>query len=106
MRRLLHLLVLAVFAACGTPTLQTNDYGKTCSVDADCVAVYLGPLCQVCGGCTNAAISVADKAKYDADAKAGAQACPPRLGPQPACAPCEQPAATCDAGVCSLKARP
>ncbi|MBL8923473.1 MAG: hypothetical protein JNJ54_31760 [Myxococcaceae bacterium] len=104
MRSLLSLLLLA--SACGTPTLVETDYAKNCSVDADCVAVYIGPLCQVCGGCANTAINVADKAKRDADAASAARSCPPRFGPQPACAPCRQPAAACTSGTCVLKELP
>ncbi|MDP1920304.1 MAG: hypothetical protein Q8L14_28930 [Myxococcales bacterium] len=96
------LIVFASLAvmACDT-TLEAKDYSKTCSADADCVAVFIGAGCQVCGGCSNDAINVSSKAKYDADAKAVASACPPRLGPQPACAPCRQPSAVCSGGTCA-----
>lgn len=99
-------LLLMLATACGTPTLVETDYAKNCSVDADCVGVYVGPLCQVCGGCANTAINVADKAKRDADAAAASRSCPPRLGPQPACAPCREPTAACTNGTCVLKAMP
>jgi len=99
---LIPLASLAVMA-CDT-TLEAKDYSKICAADADCVAVYIGPGCQVCGGCTNDGINVSSKAKYDADAKAVANACGPRLGPQPACAPCIQPTAVCTAGTCTQKA--
>ena len=104
MRSILIVVASLAVMACDT-TLEAKDYSKTCSVDADCVAVYIGPGCQVCGGCANDAINVASKAKYDADAKAVANACPPRLGPQPACAPCLEPLAVCTVGSCTQTAR-
>lgn len=103
MRSILIVVASLAVLACDT-TLDAKDYSKTCSVDADCVAVYLGPGCQVCG-CTNDAINVSSKAKYDADAKAVASACPPRVGPTPLCAACEQPVAVCTAGSCTRKTR-
>ncbi|MER2561387.1 MAG: hypothetical protein ABTQ32_11725 [Myxococcaceae bacterium] len=99
------LLAMLAFS-CGTlppPALQLSDYSKSCTVDADCAAVYVGALCQVCGGCQNAAINVSDLAKRDADASEASRSCPPRQGPQPACAPCQARTATCDAGTCALK---
>lgn len=102
MRLPLSLLVVLVFS-CGTPTLVESDYSRTCSTDADCVAVYVGPLCQVCGGCANTAINVADKARRDADSARLGGMCPPRTGPQPACAACRQPAAACMSGTCVVK---
>lgn len=105
MRTLLP-LATTLLISCGTmptPTLQLADYSSACGVDADCVAVYIGPLCQVCGGCSNAAINVADQAKRDADAASASRSCPPQTGPRPVCAACREPAATCDAGVCALK---
>ncbi len=103
--------VTTLLVSCGTmpppstpPTLQLTDYSKSCTVDADCAAVYVGPLCQVCGACQNAAISVTDTAKRDADATEASRSCPPKQGPQPACAACLARVALCDAGVCGLKA--
>ena len=104
MRSILVFVASLAVTGCGT-TLEAKDYTKTCSADADCVAVYLGVGCQICGGCTNDAINVSSKQKYDADAKAVANACPPRPGPQPACSPCVQPMAVCNAGTCAQKAR-
>ena len=104
MRSTLMLVASLVVMACDT-TLEAKDYSKACAVDAECVAVYVGPGCQVCGGCANDAINVSSKAKYDADARAVASACPPRVGPTPLCAACEQPVAVCTAGSGTTKAR-
>ncbi len=103
----LFLLGLFAFSACNT-TLEVKNYSQSCTQATDCVAVYIGALCQVCGGCANNAINVADKAKYDADAKTIAQGCPPRFGPQPACAAaaCLQPVVDCVNGTCTLKGSP
>lgn len=105
MRSLLVAAALVALTACNT-TLELKNYSQACSQASDCVAVYVGALCQVCGGCANNAIAVSDKAKYDADAKAISQACPPRFGPQPACAAaaCLQPVVDCVNAQCTLKA--
>jgi len=92
-------------AACGTPTLEVKDYSKACTVEADCVAVYIGPLCQTCGGCPNEAISQSSKAKYDADAAAAARSCPPNLN-RAVCAACRLPEVACTAGACALRPLP
>lgn len=101
MRRLLLALGAVVLSACNT-TIDATRYAQTCAVDADCTVVFSGELCVVCGGCGNAAINVSAKAKFDADAKALHDSCPPRFGPIPSCAPCQQRAAVCTAGACQV----
>jgi hypothetical protein len=101
MRTLLFGLAALLLAACNT-TIDVAQYDQSCSVAADCVAVYTGALCQVCGGGDTAAINVSAKSKYDADAKALSGGCPPRFGPQPACSPREPRTPVCTAGACGL----
>lgn len=104
MRTLLVLIAVLACSACNT-ALELKDYAQSCSIDADCVAVYVGQVCNTCGGCANAAINQASKAKYDADARAVSANCPPRLGGPVVCAAaaCVQPRVVCTAGTCELK---
>jgi hypothetical protein len=97
----LGILTGVLLAACN-PTVEAKNYSQTCSQASECVAVTLGALCQVCG-CANGAINVSDKARYDVDVKTLSGGCPPRVGPQPLCAPCPQPIADCVSGQCVLK---
>jgi hypothetical protein len=100
-----HLLCFALLGlttACGG-TVTASHYTQTCSQDNDCTPIYSGELCQVCGGCANAAINVSDRARYDADVKAISGSCPPRLGPPALCSACRAPAgAKCVANTCAL----
>jgi hypothetical protein len=97
-RRLLVVGFLAT--ACGG-SVDARQYEQRCTVDADCVAVHSGELCQTCGGCPNAAINASAKSDYDADVKAISATCPPKLGTVE-CAACFAPTPVCTAGVCAL----
>lgn len=104
MRIALFTVCAALLLACNT-TLDVAHYDQSCSVDSDCVAAFTGELCAVCGGCANTALNVAAKAKYDADAKGLRSACPPQLGEQARCGPCDLRAPVCSAGTCALAPR-
>jgi hypothetical protein len=54
-----------------THTISPAGYDTSCNTDADCVSVYFGDLCGDCL-CPFGAISVADQAKYEAEAAAKA----------------------------------
>ena len=95
MKRLLLLLM-----SCGSGTLSASAYNQACSVDSDCVAVFEGSPCGVCGGCDNAAINTSSKAQYDRD-RASAQ-CPPRFGGV-SCGACLRVMPVCTAGKCSTR---
>jgi hypothetical protein len=56
-------------------TISPADYDLTCDDDSDCVAVFLGDLCQGCF-CKFGAINVADEAKHDADLAAKSKGVP------------------------------
>lgn len=86
-------------------TLESSGYATTCTAATDCTPVYFGQLCGPCGACPNAAISTSERARYDAELKRQSDTCPPRTGPQPACAACLQPVTVCDAGTCQLEPR-
>lgn len=105
MKRWLFGAVLSLTAGCNT-TISAREYGRSCAADTECVAVSDGELCSPCGGgCFNAAINVTDKAKFDRDATAIRNACPPRFGPQVLCdtASCVRTEAFCKAGSCDLR---
>lgn len=54
-----------VTASC-SDEVRADDYEQGCSVDADCVAVYEGPVSDACR-CVNAAISADELATYESD---------------------------------------
>lgn len=104
MRTLLLLAAALALAGCDT-TLDAKDYSQTCSVDADCVPVFVGEVCNACGGCQSAAINKADKGRYDADAKAISGSCIRLPGPPVACAAaaCLAPVGACVNGACTIR---
>jgi hypothetical protein len=94
--------LLLTISACNTG-LHAVDYSKQCSVDADCVSVFMGDPCNGCG-CDNDAISTSSKSKYDADARAYTAFCSPL---RPRCvADCIATRAVCSAGSCTLATSP
>ncbi|MCA3015145.1 MAG: hypothetical protein INH41_22385 [Myxococcaceae bacterium] len=102
--RLVHVTALMFLStACGSTVIDTSSYSQRCAVDADCVAVAPGDQCSACAGCASAAISATEQARFNRDAAALRSACPPRLGPRPACAPCVQYEAFCGAGRCAAR---
>ena len=84
-------------SAASPPTIQASDYNQTCKGDADCTLIDEGAQC--CAGCGNAAINVADSAKYAADLQRRSDACK-----NPACIalPCVYSMAYCNAGKCDV----
>jgi len=46
------------------PPMAVSDYSRSCTQPSDCVAVYVGAVCNPCF-CPNAAITVSDKSRYD-----------------------------------------
>ncbi|MDP3233955.1 MAG: hypothetical protein Q8S33_07345 [Myxococcales bacterium] len=107
MSRKLSIVVALAFAS--SCALSVTDYSTTCSVDADCVAVYFGPMCRACDPrCSNDAISRLSKPQYETDASELASACPRPIFP-PQCpvfvrSPCDdlERAPVCRAGLCRL----
>lgn len=79
-------------------TLDAKDYSSTCTAASECVAVYFGELCQVCGGCANGAIHQSQVAKYESDRQAISRSCGPT--PLVACAACRAPMVACTGGRC------
>ena len=86
----------------GGCTLPASSYDAACRTDVDCVAVFLGDVCEdVChGACPNAAIHVTDEGRYRADLNAAplihasnaATECSCALGP-----------AVCRDGACAIR---
>lgn len=85
---------------CGSTVISTHGLSTTCSVDADCVAVFVGDACQVCG-CANAAIALSSQAAYDKERSAAEAWCGPR--PKALCAPCVETRVGCSSGTCVVK---
>jgi hypothetical protein len=95
MRRLVGCgLVLAM--SCGSTVISAKGLSTSCSVDSDCIAVYLGDACASCG-CANAAISKSSQSAYDQEDADARQACWPRR--TPSCG-CIATAAACSNGTC------
>ena len=57
-------------------TLDIADFNVSCTVASACVAVFAGDFCGTCK-CPFAAINVADKVKYDAEAQIKSAGAPP-----------------------------
>lgn len=97
--RWLRWLALVLAAGCGPIGLQASNYSQQCSVAADCTAVFTGDPCGC--GCPNDAINVADKPRYDADARAATARCSPfRVR---CLADCIASTPACQAGRCVLQ---
>jgi hypothetical protein len=84
-------------------TVSADEFNRSCTVDADCVAVYEGPI-GCCGpGCSNAAVNTASYNAYQTAVTAR----------QPTCAvayPCGlwtneicRAGATCAGGTCAFR---
>lgn len=86
----MRLLLLAMLVMGCDTNLAGGDYDQSCAVDADCVPIFEGEFCGVCGiSGSVTAINVKDQARYQRDREAIAKAgCPARLGPP---RPCAQP---------------
>jgi hypothetical protein len=89
-------------ASGGSCTLLPSAYSQSCQRDSDCVAVYLGNVCQdVCHGvCPNAAISKSDDARYNSDLSAVPPV--PTSNMRTACSCALGPMAVCRAGACRV----
>jgi len=86
----------------GSCTLRASVYNQSCQTDSDCVAVFLGDVCQdVCHGeCANEAINSADNNRYTADLNAAFRV--QTSNPRTACS-CALGPAMCRAGVCAVR---
>lgn len=81
---------------------RRDDYGRTCSVDADCAVVALGDPCARCA-CPDAAIAAEDVARYEAETRAASSQCSTFGAPAVSCAACAPRAAWCNDGVCAVR---
>jgi hypothetical protein len=97
MTRLFFAALLAM--SCGSTVISSKGLSTACTVDADCVAVYLGDVCGVCD-CPNAAIAASSKASYDTEVSDAQKLCGPRTAI--AC-DCIQVSAGCSSGTCVKK---
>jgi hypothetical protein len=88
--------LLAPLGCGANTTITAASYKSSCSVAADCAAVYFGDTCGCV--CFNGAINRSDLPRYQADLAAVQSSCAPK-----AClADCANPSPTCTAGVCGL----
>lgn len=55
---------------CGDDTLSLRDYNTSCVATSDCVAVYIGDVCDCADRCPNAAIHQASYSQYKEDDEA------------------------------------
>jgi len=101
--RSVYALALMGFLGLGCPgstpvNINASDFNQTCKVAADCMLIDEGSSC--CGSCGNAAINIADKAKYEAAAQQRANSCTQPV----ACAAlaCVFSTAFCNAGKCDV----
>jgi hypothetical protein len=74
-------------------TIGMGGYDDSCVMPTDCIAVFMGNLCDGCS-CGNAAINVADQSKYDAESAKKHQGVPPG-----GCF-CPMTKVTCSQGTC------
>lgn len=75
-------------------TIHANDFDASCTVEADCVPVFIGDLCGKCL-CPNTFINATAKAKYQAERDAKA------VPPMPGGCFCPAVKPTCAQGHCS-----
>jgi hypothetical protein len=78
---------------CG-PSISASSYDQSCTTDADCIAVYEGPLCDDCL-CVNAAINQGANDAYE-------QAINAAEPDPPACFCPSSPPPRCYGGTCTL----
>lgn len=100
----LGVLVLVLIAGCSEAkhSISASDYDRSCSADADCVAIYEGSI-GCCGvvACPNAAINAADSERYMSDVASRTETCSPA---PPCVAPIDCPTIhpVCSNQVCEL----
>ncbi len=99
MNRTLWGVLLAL--SCGPTTVSERGLSTSCTVDTDCVAVFLGDVCGHCR-CPTAAIASSSQSAYDAELEAALKSC--GGAPVNTCL-CTQASAHCSSGTCTL-ARP
>jgi hypothetical protein len=78
-------------------TIEITDYNVGCTVASDCVPVFFGSFCTNCWCPLSAAINVADKVRYDAEAQIKSAGVPP-----PACN-CPASEGICVQGQCAVQ---
>ncbi len=94
-------LAVLVLCACST-TIDFKYYKRTCSTDADCVAVYSGDVCALCP-CPNEAIASSELTRYQSDSTSLHGRC--HSTAQADCVPCATVTAFCLGGTCSVHAQ-
>ena len=76
----LLVLLAGWFTGCGgsvSHTISATEFQTSCSVDTDCVDVYVGSLACCGDGCPNAAISQASYSAYEAALSSRTPICDP-----------------------------
>ncbi len=90
----LALCLAASLAACGSSMISAGEFDRSCSQDADCVAIGVGDFCEC--SCESGAINVADLPKYQE--RLSGISCSVDCGPCP-----DLPDAFCDMGTCATR---
>ena len=92
-------LLVLVAAACGSSAIDPSSYDRTCSADAECVAVPSGDPCACT--CDALALGQKDVERYLADLAEQRSACDQQQ--LALCGACNQaPAPVCKGGTCAL----
>lgn len=100
MRWLTGLLVVVGFMACPNGhEIEKSDYRTDCTVDGDCVGVFIGDPCPNACRCPTDAINKQDWEKHSDDVQSYACVA---LSPIMKC-DCEDTHAVCEQGTCQLK---
>ncbi len=95
-------VIALLLTSCGSPTvLEARDYDQSCERGSECVAVFLGDVCNPCR-CNNAAIVATQAEIFEADATSARRSCG-RVEPVE-CAPCESRTVVCESQKCALSA--
>src|SRR5262249_13562705 len=91
-------LALLASVACADHSLAATDYKRKCTMDPECIDVFIGDACSTCR-CSNDAINVSDQARYQKDLDAAAN-----CGPEaPVCnIACMFKPPVCQDGTCVL----
>ena len=82
-----------------TPTIESDGFADTCSIDDDCALVTEGDVCQPCA-CPNEAIAKSGLEAYQSKVRALQSQCK-STGGAPSCAPCPERKARCTGGKCN-----
>lgn len=88
------LLGLVIGTACSNE-MDASDYDQDCASDDDCVAVFVGDVCDC--SCDVGAINKRDQGRYDEEKPECNAGCGGSV-----CGPCPSPIVVCEAARCAI----